>query len=141
MKKLPKGWTVSKEITGHAYGRNGNAHNPTPRVSWVLKDVNGKIVDRASVKRKLVEFYGIDDARKVPDKTSDVTNKTAAQLEREIAEALSQRDITSMSLIQLATEVRHQRTMMLLRPGERRERQANIDVLELEQRRREGRAP
>ena len=34
--KTIDGYDVHKWTTGYAYGRNGNAHNPTPRVCWVV---------------------------------------------------------------------------------------------------------
>jgi hypothetical protein len=34
---IAAGLTVEKFVIGHAYARNGNAHNPTERVVWQVK--------------------------------------------------------------------------------------------------------
>lgn len=41
------GLTVEKSISGYAYARNGNSHNPSPRVLWLLKNREGKLLDQA----------------------------------------------------------------------------------------------
>jgi hypothetical protein len=42
---------IVKRVYGYAYPRNGNFHNPTPRVAWDLF-VNGKLVDSFPTKRE-----------------------------------------------------------------------------------------
>jgi hypothetical protein len=32
--KLPPGYRIERVLTGFAYARNGNTHNPTPRYIW-----------------------------------------------------------------------------------------------------------
>lgn len=67
MRKLSKqaqeaGLSVSKRITGYAYARNGNTHNPTPRVRWELRNKEGQLLDTASTLSDLLstaeEFVG-----------------------------------------------------------------------------------
>lgn len=36
------GLSVEKWVYGYCYARSGNAHNPTPRVSWLVKNAAGK---------------------------------------------------------------------------------------------------
>lgn len=49
-------FTVEKLQMGESYPRNGNVHNPTPKVLWVVKDETGRIVDRARTKRLATEY-------------------------------------------------------------------------------------
>lgn len=49
------GFTLEKSITGYAYPRNGNAHNPTPRVIWQLRNATGEVLDCAYKQADLVE--------------------------------------------------------------------------------------
>ncbi len=44
---------VTKRIIGYAYARNGNAHNPTPKVIWETF-VDGKLVGTSRLKREAV---------------------------------------------------------------------------------------
>lgn len=55
----PPTYTIEKIIVGYAYARNGNAHNPTPKIEWVVKNSSGKIVDRGPRKRELCNDYRI----------------------------------------------------------------------------------
>ena len=48
--------TVEKLKVGEAYPRNGNTHNATPKVLWLVKDETGRIVDQASTKRQAEEY-------------------------------------------------------------------------------------
>lgn len=40
------GITIEKKISGYAYPRNGNAHNPTPRYRWEVK-LGDRLIDTA----------------------------------------------------------------------------------------------
>lgn len=44
--------------TGHAYARNGNAHNPTPRYRWEAK-LNGRRVGWDTTRKGLIEVLTI----------------------------------------------------------------------------------
>jgi hypothetical protein len=47
--KAPAKYEIRKEVTSYAYPRNGNVHNPTPRVRWyVCRIADGVIVDSAA---------------------------------------------------------------------------------------------
>jgi hypothetical protein len=41
---LPNGCTAERVLTGHAYARSGNAHNPTPRYRYDVRDAEGRRV-------------------------------------------------------------------------------------------------
>ncbi len=45
-------FTITRHLTGYAYPRNGNVHNPTPQYVYLLK-VDGKIVDQSTTMRFL----------------------------------------------------------------------------------------
>lgn len=47
---------IRKCITGYAYARNGNAHNPTPRVRWYAYR-GAQCIDRAATLRALKAEY------------------------------------------------------------------------------------
>jgi len=47
--------TITKWITGYAYARNGNAHNPTPRVRWMVTD-QSRLVGGAATLREAKEI-------------------------------------------------------------------------------------
>lgn len=49
------GCEIRKWVKGHAYARNGNTHNPTPRVSWEVYK-NGRPADNARTLREAKEF-------------------------------------------------------------------------------------
>lgn len=39
-----RGHVIEQRVTGYAYPRNGNAHNPTPRIVWCVRDQDGRLV-------------------------------------------------------------------------------------------------
>lgn len=49
-------FTVEKHMIGYSYARNGNAHNPTPKVEWLVRDADGKVVDRAPLRRIALQY-------------------------------------------------------------------------------------
>lgn len=49
--------TIHKFIYGYAYPRNGNVHNPTPKVSWIVRDSEGRIIDQDRRLRVLKQDY------------------------------------------------------------------------------------
>lgn len=48
--------TIRKRITGYAYPRNGNTHNPTPRVLWEVYE-GGRLIDSSYKLRQLRADY------------------------------------------------------------------------------------
>ncbi len=48
-----KGYTITKLVYGHAYARNGNHHNPAPRVLFIAYSPEGKRFSSASLLRDL----------------------------------------------------------------------------------------
>lgn len=46
-------FTITRHLTGYAYARNGNTHNPTPQYVYLLK-VDGRVVEQNNRKRFLV---------------------------------------------------------------------------------------
>lgn len=70
MRKLSKraqaaGMSIEKFISGSAYARNGNAHNPTPRVQWILKTAEGRQVGQSYKMSDMIEMaeQWLDDPR------------------------------------------------------------------------------
>lgn len=47
-------FTVTRRLSGYAYPRNGNVHNPTPRYVWLLK-VDGITVDQGPKRVPLID--------------------------------------------------------------------------------------
>lgn len=48
---------IEKRVTGYAYPRNGNAHNPTPRIRWdVRSGGSGRLLGRFATKREAKAF-------------------------------------------------------------------------------------
>ena len=58
---------IRKVCVGHAYARNGNAHNPTPRYEWQA-EVNGRWIGHDATRRSLVEllWIGVESGEFVP---------------------------------------------------------------------------
>jgi hypothetical protein len=50
------GYIIRKRITGYAYPRNGNFHNPTPRVCWEVY-CGTRLIDSARLLRILRAEY------------------------------------------------------------------------------------
>lgn len=48
--------TIEKVIEGYCYPRNGNVHNPTPRVAWYVRDAEGRVVDRAATRQEALKY-------------------------------------------------------------------------------------
>jgi hypothetical protein len=66
--------TFEKKIIGYAYPRNGNTHNPTPRVSWSAF-VDGKRVGVSRTRREAREIAELHIACKEDDKKSRGASK------------------------------------------------------------------
>lgn len=47
------GVVIMRRVTGHAYARNGNAHNPTERVSFTAH-LNGRVIAAPSSRMSYV---------------------------------------------------------------------------------------
>lgn len=52
-------YKIEKQIIGYAYPRNGNARNPTPKIQWIVRDANGKVIDHGRRKGESCRYYGI----------------------------------------------------------------------------------
>lgn len=50
-----KGHTIRKWIVGYSYAANGNLHNPTPKVRWLIED-GGSFFRLRDAKAFLVEY-------------------------------------------------------------------------------------
>jgi hypothetical protein len=60
------GYEVNRLVSGYAYARNGNTHNPTPRYTWqvMFKGRQIGMVYRASHAVDLVEEHMKDESKR-----------------------------------------------------------------------------
>lgn len=75
------GCTVQKMVIGHAYPKNGNFHNPTPRVVWICYDPNGKNIGSACSKKgakEIADFFAEKDQTGSCPECGKVTTETSA---------------------------------------------------------------
>jgi hypothetical protein len=49
-------FTIERQVAGYAYARSGNAHNPTPRINWIIRDADGKIQGTYGYRRDAVDL-------------------------------------------------------------------------------------
>lgn len=57
------GITIDREVYGHAYARNGNAHRPTERARWNVRAPSGRLIgtyDRHGDAIELANEYAKD---------------------------------------------------------------------------------
>lgn len=55
------GYDVRREVAGHAYARNGNTHNPTPRYRWI-PTFRGRSIGTCGMARHAIEIIEIHRA-------------------------------------------------------------------------------
>lgn len=64
--QLSGGFTAERVLAGHAYPRSGNAHNPTPRYRYEVRNDEGRRIGTVSTLSSARELAA-EAAQEVPE--------------------------------------------------------------------------